>query len=674
MDNLQTVYCTEDITKNIHPGKETFYLLNGEGAPATNGFGLLFVQVGKYSGPVLFDVTEGRHQDCLLDYICQMMGYKFAYSCFEYRKPSNDIFKWMTDHRLMIEDVSCSVDNNGTAYSSYQLRLNPSTPLLKIDQPTNQLFCGPFKGACPIVERNNFLKRVCTEDLGYTVFQCPYSDTLYISDPVKSAKEFAAFSSICDNDPKFYQYCGIRDSQISTTTAALCDRYVCETDKTRTAFFGGSVPAITASESMICYEFKYNSVHTQLGSCANFNLTENFCAAKTETGSIVQLRSGLTVDKNTVCNGRCDHYSCEDEAFCGGYIYGMYCIGWEQVLKYVRPSNVCNGYTAHLCNNNDDELNCPNPDSLPRQDKCLKYSNLHSTPTLSLVPILNNTRCGAPFEVDMYSDTLYIDTFCANFLDQTNCTDPNRSVLICDIRGHWSTVSKLFVCHGEQKFPSLCDNGIDQVCEKVSLTCEVHKHQLCDGIEDCPDAADEKLVICFSMSEKVCNRAYKHEQALEIPLKWVRDGVEDCLDGIDEENGWKTCGIGATKRYVVSADEPCKEVFLCEHDQAAFVEFDDLCDGIDTCGNEKRICEISHMISQTFEKAITVKTSAGASKILLYCLPGLESMQELTNQCVTSEVNLSGLDVFGVQTFLPIVRPDKIINCDYTFGEIYLIQ
>ena len=366
---------------------------------------------------------------------------------------------------------------------------------------------------------------------------------------------------------------------------------------------------------------------------------------------------------------------CEDEAFCGGYLYGMYCIGWQQVLKYIKPSEVCNGYPSYLCNNDDDELNCPNPDSLPRKKKCPKYSNLqsHTRRNFSPVPILNNTRCSAPWAVNISSNTLYIDPICANFLDQTNCTDTSRSRVICDIGGYQSTVSKFVVCHGEHRGPTLCDNAIDQVCENVSLTCEVHKHQLCDGIEDCHDGADEKLVICFSMSKKVCNRAYKHEQTLEIPLKWVRDGVEDCLDGIDEEDGWQTCGIGGTKRYVISVDEPCKEVFLCKHGQVAFVEFKDLCNGIDTCGNERRMCEISHMISRTFDKAMTVKKSARAVKMLLYCLPGLESIQELANQCVTSEVNLSGLDVLGVKTFLSVVHPNKTINCDYTFGEIYLI-
>ena len=649
-------------------------MVNSEGAQATNGFGLLSVQTGKNSGLVLFDGLEELDKDCLVDYICQTMGYRFAYSSFEYPIPFDTKIKWTTN-RFIFKDVSCSVNHNDTAY---RIKLNPSN--LESKFSTNQLFCGPFEGACPILERNNFLKRICLKEFGYTVFQCPYSNTLYMSNPV-NVDEFT-FSSICDNDPKFYQYCGMTDSHILTTTAALCDKYVCTIERNLTSFKGNtSIPAITASPDMLCYlisdisnEYNYNSIHTR--GCHNIDLPKNFCATETETENIVQLRSGLKVGKHSVCNGRCDaHYMCEDEAFCGGYLYGMYCIGWQQVLKYIKPSEVCNGYPSYLCKNDEDELNCPNSDSLSIQNKCPKFSNLQSftRPIFLLVPILNNTRCSAPSALDVPSNTLYIDPICANFLDQTNCTDTNRSRVNCDIGGHRSTVSTFFVCHGEQNVPTLCDNGIDQVCEKVSLTCKVHKHQLCDGIEDCPDAADEKLIICLSMSEKVCNRAYKHEQALEIPLKWVRDGVEDCLDGMDEEEGWQSCGIGATKRYVVSVDEPCKEVFLCKPDEAAFIEFRDLCDGTDTCGHVKRMCEISHMISSTFNKAMTVKKSAGAETILLYCLPGLESLQELANQCVSNKVNPSGLDVFGVHKYLSIVRPDTIVNCDYTFGEIYLI-
>ena len=244
--------------------------------------------------------------------------------------------------------------------------------------------------------------------------------------------------------------------------------------------------------------------------------------------------------------------------------------------------------------------------------------------------------------------------------------------MTCYINGYLSTISKFVVCHGQQEVPTLCDDGIDKVCVKVSLTCEIHKHKLCDQIEDCLSGADEKMAICRSMTKRVCHRVYKHDRALQIPIAWLRDGVDDCLDAIDEEDVWQTCGIGPTKRFVVSINTTCKEVFLCKHDQAAFVEFKDMCDGIDTCGRETRICVKSHKINPTFDNVLTVRKSGGEEKVLLYCLPGLQSLQEIANHCVINEVNLSGVEVFGVQSISTIIRPNTIVNCDHTFGEVYV--
>ena len=143
----------------------------------------------------------------------------------------------------------------------------------------------------------------------------------------------------------------------------------------------------------------------------------------------------------------------------------------------------------------------------------------------------------------------------------------------------------------------------------------LHKHRLCDKIQDCHDGTDEKFIaICRAMTAKVCHRAYQHEQALEMPLAWVEDGVEDCLDGMDEEEGWQTCGVGRTKRNVVADNQPCEEVLLCRNDQTAFVELKDLCDGIDTCGYEDGICKSSHIIASTFNNALTVNRAGEARR------------------------------------------------------------
>ena len=109
------------------------------------------------------------------------------------------------------------------------------------------------------------------------------------------------------------------------------------------------------------------------------------------------------------------------------------------------------------------------------------------------------------------------------------------------------------------------------------------------------DGSDEKLSICNSITEMKCHRAFKHEQALPIPIAWVQDEAEDCLDGTDERDFWQTCGFGPTKRFMGSVNEPCNEVFLCGEDvhvgEIVFIELKDLCKGIDLCIHEEKVMD-----------------------------------------------------------------------------------
>ena len=57
-------------------------------------------------------------------------------------------------------------------------------------------------------------------------------------------------------------------------------------------------------------------------------------------------------------------------------------------------------------------------------------------------------------------------------------------------------------------------------------TCFVHKHSLCDGVDDCSDGADESMEICKKRSEKTCQRRYRREEEehLTLPVQWLCDG------------------------------------------------------------------------------------------------------------------------------------------------------
>ncbi|KAL5268332.1 hypothetical protein ACHWQZ_G002258 [Mnemiopsis leidyi] len=428
--------------------------------------------------------------------------------------------------------------------------------------------------------------------------------------------------------------------------------------------------------------------YQDLQECPNQEIPKDFCSSETETTA--KLLTGRIVPKFKVCNGRCDdHYRCEDEAVCHGYIYGTYCLG-DNGLNYVHPEEICNGRPSYLCLNGEDEKDCPKVNSNSTLELCKKLVwKFISMSTAILVeqnttiPLTNRTRCSAPWKPIVLTEKedsakfTFDNHMCSNFLDQTNCSDPHQSTIICSIGGTKSNVSKYFVCHDQSGIPALCDNGIDQECSsnQVSLNCNIHKHQLCDRINDCPDRSDEELAICGSMTDRTCDRAYKHEIELPIPFAWLKDGVEDCLSGLDEEDVWPTCGVGRTTRFVpLDRKSDCDEVFLCSHQQEAFVAFRDLCDGIDSCGNEKRICDKSHLaIPITVVNAVDIQTPNGIEKSLFYCLPGLTSIQSLAGNCVHREVNPSGVGVFGVENVIKIFLPDRKIDCDYTFGEIFVI-
>ena len=595
-----------------------------------------------------------------------------------------------------LDELSCTFKANATnGKGSPSFRLKKGNKA-KVDRPELRngeikaiiLLCGPVPEDCPITEAENFLKKVCLEDFGTTVLQCPYSKTVYTSAvyPVPP-EQIITLSTICENDPNFYQSCGVRDSTtywyesaVSVKDAAICGDFICtaagiETPRGHTLIKN---PYQLLSATELCKKKEKCSGNAGepcrgeniLRGCGDLKLPEDFCSTENET--MQKLPTGLMAPKSKVCNGRCDvHYRCEDEAVCNGLVYGTYCRGYGNTLQYIKPSDLCDGMSSYSCLNNE-ERDCPDVDSQPELEKCHK-----SSPPFSLTPIsiTNRTRCTAPWKDLLMNMDHILDSLCSNFLDQTNCSDPSRSTVVCPINGFRSTVSKFFVCHGQTNLPALCDNGMDQVCSEVqvSLTCSLHKHQLCDEIRDCPDGSDESLAICRSMANRKCLRAYIHKSKLRIPLAWLRDGVEDCLDGLDERDIWPSCGEGRTQRFVASETSTCGEVFLCSHERAGFVQFQDLCDGIGSCGNEKSMCDKSHLAIPTLNKAvISMEKTEVVEKLLFYCLPGLESLQNEAESCVHHDIGSIGMKVFGIKD-LSIVIPDRKINCDYIFGAIYLI-
>ena len=282
----------------------------------------------------------------------------------------------------------------------------------------------------------------------------------------------------------------------------------------------------------------------------------------------------------------------------------------------------------------------------------------------------------------MYTYTIYHNsTYCIPddvVSYQTNCSDSSRVGVTCDINGYQSTVSKYLICLDEDI--TVCDDQIEKKCIST-IACKVHKHQMCDNNKDCDDEFDETHHICRSVTKETCERRVGKEGELPIPISWLGDGVKDCVDGADETAVWPMCGIGKTQRYV-SDDKvkkekkqkdnkvKCENVFICRWGNPGFVELSDLCDGIETCGNENKICSVS---SRSQNIATSVSTAnKGLTKQLSFCVRGLRSLQLLKDTCIKEQFIFPDHEFFGVETKTSVFLPNNTQTCDHMYGELYL--
>ena len=289
-----------------------------------------------------------------------------------------------------------------------------------------------FSGSCPIVEQNSFLKRVCIDDILGTfsasimriaLYQCTHSDTKYIG--FTDGTENSEYSNVCEKDPHSYQICGAHSKPKPSRSGELCQNHICITPDNNSQMQGLHMKEIRSD--ILCGRSPCG-LHTCLpeGGCTNLNVTKDFCAVDNITEPTIRLKSGVPATLSAICNGVCDlHYRCDDEAMCGGYLYGMYCNHFEKNKTiYVGPREICNSFYYHNCRNGEDEANCPDLDSLPDIEKC-EGTMYHM---VQMIPILNNTRCIAPWWSDFaYTlDQKGMKPLCKNYMDQTNCTDPHR--------------------------------------------------------------------------------------------------------------------------------------------------------------------------------------------------------------------------------------------------------
>ena len=445
--------------------------------------------------------------------------------------------------------------------------------------------------------------------------------------------------SICSDDPHFYQACGTNQGGKVTNSKFLCEHYLCKYNQDELKI----VPS-----GQMAFKGKCGQ------GCVNTDLNEEGC------DEAVVLPSGKWVEAGQICDDFCNIWICEDEAFCNGNYYGIYCKR-NGNLDYVPQEKICDGNI--YCDDGKDEKDCQaNKDDEPfcRHEK-----------KGNIVPVHNFTRCAVVDKSDYFSrgrENKYCK-FQDIALYQTNCTDPLKVGVSCNIAGYPSTVSKYLICFDDKI--SACDDKIDSNCLSTR-SCHVHKHAMCDNKIDCVDQADENHPDCRSKVKATCTRRVGKGGELQIPISWLKDGVWDCENGVDEIGHWPTCGQGKTQRFVSSNETKCENVFLCRtvNHGHGYVELSSLCDGLETCGNENAICSVSGRSQGVTTSVLTA--NKGLNKHFSYCLKGLEQLEHLMKTCVQEQFIFPDGDIFRVDTKTSLIFPNTTTTCDNIYGELYL--
>ncbi|KAL5256679.1 hypothetical protein ACHWQZ_G011812 [Mnemiopsis leidyi] len=426
--------------------------------------------------------------------------------------------------------------------------------------------CIPLeKDECKPGTFGGFLQYICQDgqNKDKITMKCANSDIIYHITRDSETSELI-FSHVCENDNKFYQACGSfgrTDVYAIDTEKLFCGGYICK-DR-------GKITSAT------CWSQKTP------GSCDNIKKKEELCTNE------------LDGENNLIekCDGICNQQSkCLDEAYCNGFTYGRNCEENHFYLSVLRTSER---------EKSSKNKKCKVFDSWPENMAAFleNYTEPVCEQTISkkVFPIFNFTRCAAfrydqsaVFDPDSWWITSTKMPYCTNLMDQTNCTDLSRVAFSCTVNGYSTNISRLAICH-EMNEVRLCDDGLENDCKHVSPSCFLHKHKMCDGIIDCLDESDEQSVECNRTTEKTCIRVYGN-RSLPTPITWLGDGIADCVSG--EESMWPTCGEGETKRFVRD-NGSCHDDYLCPNSETKFVPWTQLCDMIETCGNENTVCSLS---------------------------------------------------------------------------------
>ena len=469
---------------------------------------------------------------------------------------------------------------------------------------------------------------------------------------------------MCENDEFSYQACGFGTKV--TNSDFFCGAYFCDQGHEL-----NQCDINCQDEKLKCG--KDESIKTTMPGTTTMPSTTEF------KGWAFWRRSEYEV---YYCNHICDLRFCNDEYYCNGYHYGLMCpfITRLSAADQVPVHEVCDGIKTTICSYIDgkDEENCTSfsKDLIT----CVHYASklLHNQEII--VPIFNYTRCSVFVEQGEYP----IYPYCADYRDQTNCSDEERVGGYCLINGFLSSVSKYIVCDFEllqleSTENGLCHDDLENQCYSPSIStsnCKVHKHKMCNGVNDCEDQSDENDAMCFhTVPGFYCERWFSTYTSADFPYEWVKDGTTDCIGGADENDDyWLLCNFEHKSDASVkkrNGNERCNNVFKCPSG-TGFVDQEELCDGVESCDTEldteNDICRIARdfpplltLVSNEDDGFEYCASLTDMSKVPVSC-----SFQKLT-RIPRREEQIFGADIQRTGMYLP----NSKVDCSNLFGEYY---
>ena len=508
--------------------------------------------------------------------------------------------------------------------------MSGSTTCLKCPEETvsqpGSTECAP----CHVTDVGGFLKYKCVTQSGEEFYKCWNSNVTY--QVTKQTCAVQIFTGICEDDPKYYQLCGFIpcDHKIDDQYG-YCGNYICQ----RLFRKGNPYSKDWVRDYYTC---------DGLVDCEINKADELNCEDSDDEEQFQCSYDNSTISVSKKCDGIKDCEFGTEEAHCN-HTYGVTCKKTYSGITYdawVPPNIVCDGSPA--CDGGEDEEDCANSTHHARWCKLGTGTNY-----------LNERQLCGPVEHDIDSER----NLCTDHREQLNCSN---SVGECQVENATTQLRRINICDNI----TTCDDKIDEVCTTPEQNCLIHKHQLCDNNTDCTRGSDEDHEYCNTMIDEECERLVT-SITTNMPRDWLCDGVVDCKDAKDEDrSNWKVCGVGV-RQICKPKSEECEEQFICPHSNSLsqYVELSKLCDNVESCPGENSICQAAKYTAEP----LTTTPELYGSKRVGYCLPGLSNPELRCSKSVFSK--LESVDATIVKPF-SVNIPVKGLECKYMFGEAYV--